>query len=97
MGVIHAKLLAYREDVGDYIIYAFENLTDGTYEICTRLPRWESPILKVGDIGFLKYKEVVAGEDTWYDWTTGRHVPYKQPGVYFIDFVCEKPVEDLTL
>lgn len=98
MEVIHAKLVTYREDVGGYIVYVFQNLADGTYELCIRLPRWETPFLKIGDVGFLKYNEVRAGEDTWYNPETQSHVPYKQTQVYFVDFVYEKPVEsDLIL
>lgn len=98
MEVIRAKLITYREDMGGYIIYVFENLANGTYEMCTRLPRWETPILKIGDVGFLKYNEVIAGEDTWYNRDTGQQVPYRYTGVYFMDFVYEKPAEsDLVL
>lgn len=98
METIHAKLITLREDVGGYIIYVFQNLANGTYEMVTRLPRWESPVLKIGDVGFLKYNEVIAGEDTWYDSTIGQKVPYRFTGVYFIDFFYEKPAEsDLIL
>lgn len=98
METIYAKLMTLREDVGGYTVYVFQNLTNGAYEMLTRLPRWESPILKIGDVGFLKYNEVIAGEDTWYNPSTGQRVPYRFTGVYFVDFVHEKPVEpDLTL
>lgn len=93
METIHAKLITLREDIGGYIIYVFQNLANGTYEMVTRLPRWESPILKIGDVGFLKYTEVIAGEDTWYDRESSQKIPYRFTGVYFIDFVCEKPSE----
>lgn len=98
METIHAKLITLREDVGGYIIYVFQNLANGAYEMITRLPRWESPVLKIGDVGFLKYNEVIAGEDTWYDRESGQKVPYRFTGVYFIGFVYEKPAEsDLIL
>lgn len=98
MKVIHAKLITFKENIGGYIVYVFENLADGTYEICTRLPRWEIPILKIGDVGFLKYGEMVGGKDTWYDPESCTHNYYRKTQVYFIDFVYEKPVvEDLIL
>lgn len=98
MEVIHAKLITFREDIGDYVIYVFQNLANGTYEMCTRMPRWESPRLKIGDVGFLKYKKVIEGEDTWYNRNTGSHVLYNFTNSYFVDFVYERPeVSDLVL
>lgn len=98
METIHARLVTLREDIGGYIIYVFQNLDNGTYEMVTRLPRWESPVLKIGDVGFLKYNEVIAGEDTWYNPVTEKNVPYRFTKVYFEDFVHEKPEEsDLIL
>lgn len=96
--VIHAKLITYREDIGGYIIYVFQNLANGSYEMCTRLPRWESPIIRIGDKGFVKYREVIAGKDTWYDNKSNQNIPYLYTGVYFVDFVYEKPEkQDLIL
>lgn len=98
MNTIYAKLITLREDLGGYIVYVFQNLTDNSYEMVIRLPRWESPIIKIGDVGFLKFKEYIAGKDTWYDKSTGENVPYIYTNVYFVDFVYEKPKEsDLTL
>ena len=64
---IRVELLASKEDAGGYIVYAFKDLSNGTYKMCTRCPNWEGPFLRVGDIGYLKCKEVYAGEDTWYN------------------------------
>lgn len=93
MIVIHAQLITYRNDFGDYTIYVFKNLEDNTFEMMTRLPRWEAPIINIGDTGFVKFKEVLAGKDTWYDKNTGKEVPYYYDGIYFIDFVLDKNIE----
>lgn len=96
--VIRAEFIAFREDVGGYIIYVFQNLANGTYEMCTRLPNWEAPFLVIGDTGFLKYKSVQAGKDTWYNSVENRDVPYKRTDKYFVDFVYERPqTSDLIL
>ena len=66
--------------------------------MCTRFPNWESPIILIGDIGFLKFKEVIAGKDMWYDPQTGDTIPYKYTGIHFIDFVQEnKEVDNLII
>lgn len=98
MEIIHAKLITYREELGGYIMYVFQNLDTNLYEMCTRLPNWETPVLQIGDEGFLKFDEVIAGKDTWYDSNLDSFVPYRYTKVYFIDFVYEKPTEsDLVL
>lgn len=91
--IVYVKLIAYREEVGGYIVYVFE-LINGKppydkYVMCTRFPNWESPFIKLGDIGFLKYREVVAGKDTWYNLLTEKEIPYKYTGIHFLDFVYE--------
>lgn len=94
----YVKLVAFREDLNNYIIYVFEiingKLPFEKYIMCTRFPNWESPIILIGDIGFLKFKEVIAGKDMWYDPQTGNTIPYKYTGIHFIDFVQEKKEVD---
>lgn len=106
MFVIHATLVAFREDVGGYLIYVFQkvdslgNLVEDSYEMCVQLPNWNAPVLRIGDTGFLKYKQVHAGKDTWYDSDLGEFKPYKWTNEYFVDFVYEKPPltgEDIIL
>lgn len=98
METIRAELITFREDLGGYIIYVFKNLANGTYEMCTRMPRWESPGLKIGDVGYLKYNIVIAGDDSWYNKNTNTKVSYNYTNVYFVDFIYERPKEaDLIL
>jgi hypothetical protein len=90
---LRVRLVAAQENVGGYIQYVFEDLKTGAYKACTRCPNWDSPFLVVGDIGFLKYREVVAGKDTWYDSENNIQVPYKNTDFYFETFIYEKPPE----
>lgn len=96
---IHVKLVAFRRGCWDYVTYIFQNLDDkdGEYISCTRFPNWTCAELKVGDVGFLKYREVIAGDSRWYDWKTNRYIPYKYSGIHFLDFIYEKPKEDIVM
>lgn len=78
------KLLAVRE--GTYSIYVFQNVDNGEYIMCTRLPNWQTPQITIGDIGFLEYQIVKAGE-SYYDPKQGIMVSYSYSNVYFINFV----------
>lgn len=96
---VKATLINFREDFGGYIIYVFE-MEGGTlpydkYVMCTRFPNWESPIIRIGDSGYLKYREVTAGDDKWYDSNTGNMIPYKYSDMHFIDFIPDKKKDDL--
>lgn len=97
MYVVKAKLLTYREEYGGYILYVFENQDQCTwnnkYVMTIRFPNWEAPTLKVGDIGFLSFKEVIAGETTWWDGQNKNF--YNYDNIVFINFVHEK--KDLTV
>lgn len=97
--VVYAKLIALREDIGGYIVYVFEiiegKLPYDKYIMCTRFPNWECPFIQINDVGFLKYKEVEAGKDKWFDGYN--YIPYKYTGIHFIDFVYKKEKDDLIL
>lgn len=95
--ILHGKLIELKDDCG-YITYVFENIEATTifdkYLMCVRFPNWNCPHLKKGDIGFVKYKPVVAGVDKWYDDITNTFIPYKFTDIHFINFVFDKPPED---
>lgn len=97
--VILSELVALREDIGGYIVYVFSikngKLPYDKYIMCTRFPNWESPYIKIGDVGFLKYREVDAGIDKWFDGEN--FIKYKYTGVHFLDFIYEKPKEDCLI
>lgn len=90
MNTIYAKLLAGRGEYGEYTKYVFQNLETGEYILCTKFPNWNVPPIKVGTVGYLKYKEVIAGRETWYDPVNNIFIPYKFDLDQFIDFI-EKP------
>lgn len=95
--VLHGKLITFNEDCG-YITYVFENLDEcdilHKYLMCVRFPNWESPMLNIGDKGFVKYREVCAGLDKWYDKESDTFIPYKFTDIHFLDFVFEKQKQD---
>ena len=97
--VVKAKLLLIQEQPDDYNVYIFQDLSTYAYVWVTKLPNWNMiTIPRVGDIGFLKYKTVEAGDDMWYDNVNNIKVPYKCTGEYFEGFVHEKePTRELTL
>lgn len=91
MVTIHCKLVAKEHDFGGYTTYVFQNLENKNiydkYLMCTRWPNWEHRNLDLGETGYLTYKEVVAGVDTWYDGTS--FIPYNYTNIIFIKFVKE--------
>ena len=93
MVTIHAKLLVKEHDLGGYTTYVFENLDDASfghkYLMLTRWPNWQCRNIDVGEVGYVTYKEVIAGQDTWWDGTN--FIPYNYTNVVFIKFVKEKP------
>lgn len=99
--VIKAKLLEKREEFGGYIIYVFENLNytqwNNQYVMTVRFPNWEAPFLNIGDIGYLNYKEVIAGETTWWNKTSQSKNLYNYDNIIFINFVEEKPQATVML
>ena len=96
---IHAELVTFRHGCWGYITYIFRDIDrpDNDYISCVRFPNWDCADLRIGDVGFLKYKEVVAGDSRWYDWRDNKYVPYKYSGIHFLDFVYEKPKEDIVM
>lgn len=94
--IFHGKLIALKEDWG-YITYVFQNLDEcdvlHKYLMCVRFPNWECPTLFIGDKGFVKFKEVIAGIDKWYD--GNEFIPYKFTDIHFLNFVFETKEQDI--
>ncbi len=59
------RLLEIQKDISDYVTYVFVNLEATSqrdlYIMCTKFPNWESKPLSKNDVGYLKYKENLAG------------------------------------
>ena len=92
-----AKLVAYRENSGDYTTYVFEkevytNELD-RYVMCTRFPNWDTPKLSLGDLGFLKYRIVIGGKDEWFNGMG--FIKYLNTDIHFLNFIHEKEKIDL--
>lgn len=87
--IIEAKLVATRQ--GNYTLYVFKNIVTDSFVMCTRLPNWQSPTVEVGEIGFLKYQNVVAGE-SYYDPITGNKEVYNYTNTYFINFIKQSDI-----
>jgi hypothetical protein len=87
---INAKLIAKKEEPGDYTVLVFLDLDSRRYLMCTKLPQWNTKTPSIDDIGFLQYREFIAGQDTWFNSTTGDQIPYNYTGLYFWDFVMKE-------
>ncbi len=92
MVTIYGKLLAKTHDIGGYTTYVFQNLDSAPfghkYVMLTRWPNWQCSNIDVGEIGYVTYKEVIAGKDTW--WNGSDFIPYNFTNLVFIKFVRKK-------
>lgn len=90
---IRCKLICQEDDIGGYVIYVFKVLEEPKefgrkYVMVTRWPNWNHRSLETNEIGYLSYKEVHAGVDTWYDGSN--FIPYNYTNNVFIRFVKEQ-------
>lgn len=69
----------------------------GKLVLCTKFPNWDCPPIKIGTKGYLKYKEIIAGRETWYDPISNIFIPYKFDADQFIDFVPEPECADTII
>lgn len=84
--VAQVKLLAIRH--GAYSMYVFKDLINNNLIMGTMLPNWEIPNIQIGEIGFLKYQKVKAGEQ-YYNPTTEEIHTYRYTNLYILNFVKE--------
>ena len=94
MITIKSQLVAKEYDLLNYTTYVFkcleENIPFGhKYCMMTRCPNWNHRDIDIGEIGYVEYEEVKAG-DPWYNPQTNTYVPYNYTNIYFIKFVKEK-------
>jgi hypothetical protein len=71
-----------------YTMYVFREVNTKELIMCTRLPNWQTPDVSIGDVGFLQYQAVFAGE-SFYDPATEKTHVYKYTNLYFINFVLK--------
>lgn len=90
-----------KEEFGGYITYVFQNLDPTTwrneYIMLVRFPHWEAPFPQIGEVGFLSFKEVVAGQDKWWDKYTQTNIAYNYDNVIFLNFIRENKQEPAVL
>lgn len=88
---IFCELVAKEVDLENYITYVFKNLEDDSfgkkYIMCTQFKNWDHRQINIGEQGFLEFKEVIAGKDSWYDKYTDMFIPYNCTNIIFIKFV----------
>jgi len=89
--IVEVELKAVREST--YTMYVFKNLETSEYIMCTRLPNWQTPDLVIGDVGFLNYQIVQAGEE-YFNPDTEQLIKYLYSNIYFINFVNKSEIVD---
>lgn len=94
---VHCQLIASQCDFGGYITYVFVNVDKNIpyyskYIMCVRFPNWEHNSIAIGDVGYLKYEEHIAGKDEWWDGT--QFIKYNYDMVQFMKFVPEPKEQD---
>ena len=96
MTTLLAKLEVAQHE-GEYILYVFRNLEsdkwDNKYILCTRYPRLEHRQLEIGEIGFVSFTLVKAGE-TYYNRITNKEETYNFTHIRFDKFIRKKEEED---
>lgn len=89
-------LVAKSENIDGYQTYVFKDLRyKEDYIMATVFPNWDIPTIQLGDTGYLKYREVIAGKDTWFDPETNSHIYYKQTDCHLISFIHEPKIQNL--
>lgn len=92
MITVYTRLLAGRVELGGYTKYVFQDINTGKYILCTKFPNWDTPPIKLGSVGNLKYKEILAGKGSWYEPISKIYIPYKFNYNQFIDFDEKKTI-----
>lgn len=78
--------MALKQD-GSYTVYVFQDLTNDEFIMCSRCPNWQGDLPQLMQEGFLHYRDVVAGRDTYFDSSSGEFIAYQYTNTYFQDFV----------
>ena len=86
---IRGQLVAIQEEL--YTNYVFKNLDEFDnsfmrYVTLTQCPNWMGTKPKIGDVGFVEYEYVEAG-DNYFCKGTGNTSQYNYTACYFISFI----------
>ena len=80
---VKVQLKTFVTTIDDYTTYVFEiqderdiSLTESYYVMCVKYPNWDQDEIKIGDIGYLHFKEVIAGVDKWFDGNSFHYYNY---------------------
>lgn len=92
--VARVELLAIR--TAAYSMYVFKDLGANTYVMCTMLPNWNIPNMNVGDVGFLKFQRVMAGEEYYHPGTGNKQV-YNYSNIYILNFMQESDIHNSNI
>ena len=87
--IFKGKLIASKLDF--YTVYVFQNLDTHEYVMCTKLPNWQTPLINIGDIGFVEIQIVKAG-DEYFNLETQATAKYQYSNIYFINFILEQNI-----
>lgn len=78
-----------------YITYVFETLENrdrdflqSNYIMCIRYPNWDHRSLRIGEEGFLCYRNIQEGIDKYFDGKS--MIPYNQTSIQFMKFVPKR-------
>lgn len=86
------ELVAKETDVSNYTNYVFKCLDEDyacytKYLMVTRFPNWNHRKINIGEIGYLSFFEIIAGESKWYD--GNNMIPYRYSFIQFIKFISK--------
>ena len=89
---IRGQLVAVQEEL--YTNYVFKNLDEPNnsmmrYVTLTQCPNWIGTKPQIGDIGFVEYEYVEAG-DSYFCREYGNKSQYNYTACYFISFIKDK-------
>lgn len=105
MRTVRVQRLEYSLDSCGYLTYVFKLLDENeiedvgsNYIMVVQRPNWNQPFIEQGVCGYLKYKEIQAGVDTWYNSETGKHEFYLYDDLELEKFIQQtKELDDFTV
>lgn len=81
------KLVEANTDVDGYTTYVFKDIDKNydEYYMMVRYPKWDAPKVQLGAEGYVKFAEVQAGIDQWFDGT--KFNKYRYDDIIFYKFI----------